>query len=62
MCTYNGGLYLREQLDSLLRQTRKADEIVVQDDCSTDSTLDILAEYSRKYPYIKVYAPDIPFS
>lgn len=56
MCTYNGGLYLREQLDSLLRQTRKADEIVVQDDCSTDSTLDILAEYSRKYPYIKVYA------
>ncbi len=56
MCTYNGERYLREQLDSLLRQTRAADEIVVQDDCSTDSTMQILAEYSRKHPCLKVCA------
>ena len=42
MCTYNGGMFLREQLDSILRQTYPISEIIVQDDCSTDDTMDIL--------------------
>lgn len=42
LCTYNGEHYIRQQLDSILRQTMKVDEIVVCDDGSTDQTLSIL--------------------
>jgi len=47
LCTYNGGRFLAEQLDSLLRQTHTDLEIVVVDDCSTDDTLAILHRYAR---------------
>lgn len=51
MCTYNGASrHLREQLDSILSQTVMPLEIVVQDDCSTDSTLDVLHEYAARVP------------
>lgn len=38
LSTYNGGAYITEQLDSILNQTRKADEVLIFDDCSTDNT------------------------
>lgn len=50
LCTYNGEKYIREQLDSILNQTVKPDEIVVCDDVSSDSTIQILEEYRQKYP------------
>lgn len=50
MITYNGGQYIREQLDSILAQTRRPDEIVVVDDGSTDDTLAILSECEAKHP------------
>ena len=40
MCTYNGEMFLREQLDSILQQTYPIYEVIVQDDCSTDHTVD----------------------
>ena len=52
LCTYNGEKFLREQLDSILNQTKAVDEIVVCDDGSTDSTLQILEEYYQKNPEI----------
>ena len=52
MCTFNGELYLKEQLDSLVQQTVLPDEIVVYDDCSQDRTVDILLEYATKYSAI----------
>lgn len=55
MCTYNGARFLREQLDSLLAQTRKADEIIVQDDGSTDDTWEILTTYAAAHPEIRLY-------
>lgn len=55
MCTYNGEAFIREQLDSILSQTLPADEIIIQDDNSTDSTMDILTEYACRYPQIKVF-------
>lgn len=55
MSTYNGEKYIREQLDSLLRQTLKPDLIYIRDDGSKDDTLSILEEYSAKYPYIHYY-------
>jgi len=38
----NGMPYLHETLDSVRRQTRKPDEIVVVDNCSTDGTREFL--------------------
>lgn len=52
LCTYNGEKYLRDQIDSILDQSLKVDEIVVCDDGSTDKTLSILAEYENKFPEI----------
>jgi len=55
ICTYNGEKYLREQLDSIIKQTYPIYEIIASDDGSTDSTLSILNEYAERYPIIKVY-------
>lgn len=55
MCTYNGGRYLRQQIDSILAQTYPVDELIVQDDCSTDDTVAIVREYAKIYPFIRVY-------
>ena len=55
MCTFNGEKYLKEQLDSILNQTYPLEELIVQDDCSTDSTVDIIKEYQREYPIIKLH-------
>lgn len=52
LCTYNGEQFLAEQLDSILNQTQKVDEIVICDDGSTDRTLDILRQYQKAYPEI----------
>lgn len=49
---FNGERFLTEALDSIIRQTYPNLEIIVQDDCSTDRTPDILATYSD--PRIKV--------
>ena len=52
MATYNGGRFLREQLDSLYCQTLQPDEVIVCDDCSSDNTTIILEEYHKKYGLI----------
>ena len=54
MCTYNGEKYLRQQLDSILAQSYPIQELIVQDDCSTDATLAILQEYEAKVPFMRV--------
>lgn len=41
LCTYNGVRYLREQLESIFRQTVIPDEIVIRDDASQDASLDV---------------------
>ena len=48
MSTYNGGKYVRAQLDSILSQTYPIHEIIVCDDQSFDGTQQILSEYSSK--------------
>ena len=52
MCTCNGESFIREQLDSIMAQTYPANEIIIQDDASTDRTYDIVCEYARRYPQI----------
>ena len=55
LTTYNGEKYLKQQVDSLLSQTYKDIEIVVCDDGSTDSTINILQKYSASDSRIKVF-------
>ena len=55
MCTYNGEKYLRAQLDSIFAQTYPLSEVIVQDDCSTDSTVEILRDYAQRHPNLHVY-------
>lgn len=51
--TYNHALYIRQCLDSMLmQQTSFKFEIIINDDCSTDGTTEILWEYEAKYPEI----------
>ena len=50
LCTYNGEHYIVEQLQSILNQTVLPDEIVICDDGSTDSTLDLIREISTCSP------------
>ncbi len=47
---FNGKRYMRQQLDSILAQTHKVDEIIVCDDGSTDATKEILEEYKNEDP------------
>lgn len=42
---YNRQNFIRESLESVLKQSYKNIEILIIDDCSTDDTLKILAEY-----------------
>ena len=59
LCTYNGEKFIRQQIDSILDQTKKVDEIVVCDDGSTDSTVSILNFYKEKHPELfKIFIND----
>lgn len=50
---YNNGKYLAKCLDSVLLQTMLPDEIIVVDDCSTDSSADIIRDYEKKNSRVK---------
>ena len=47
MTTYNGSKYIIKQLDSLKNQSRKIDELVICDDCSTDNTVELVNDYIK---------------
>ena len=61
MCTYNGEKYVREQIESILNQTYKPYELIIQDDCSTDSTFDIITEYTNADNRIKSFQNESNF-
>lgn len=41
LCTFNGSKYIEKQLESIKNQTVMPDEVIIQDDCSTDDTIPI---------------------
>ena len=53
MCTYNGALYVRKQLESIINQFLNVDEIIVCDDGSTDDTLTVVYDVAHLYTKIK---------
>lgn len=48
MATYNGEKYIKEQIESILKNLQKNDELVISDDGSNDSTLNIINSFGDK--------------
>lgn len=57
MCTYNGELYIKEQLESIINQTLPVNEIIICDDGSIDNTINIIKDIVNNTPQIdfKIY-------
>lgn len=51
LCTWNGAPWLPELLASLVAQDRRPDEVVVQDDASTDDTIGLLRAFASNAPF-----------
>ena len=49
LTTYNAGIHLEGQLDSLRNQTAAPDEVLIFDDGSKDGTVDYIRQYIRTY-------------
>ena len=47
LTTFNGEKYILDQLDSIINQSIKPNEILIGDDNSTDSTLDLIFDYLK---------------
>ena len=54
MPTYNASKFLADSIESVLSQTHSNLELLITDDCSTDGTRDILTQYEKKDPRVKV--------
>ena len=48
MATYNGELFVAEQISSILSQLNHNDELIIVDDCSSDKTIDIINSFNDK--------------
>lgn len=55
MATYNGEKFIEEQLNSILNQTIKIDELIIIDDSSKDLTIEKIENYRKKYNNIKIF-------
>ena len=55
---YNRELYIEDAIRSAISQTYQNIEIIIVDNCSTDSTWDILNEWEKKDNRIKIFQND----
>lgn len=51
LCTFNGSLFLQEQLESIAQQLRQPDELVICDDGSIDNTISICEAFRRQVDF-----------
>lgn len=58
MSTYNGELYIRQQIDSIIHQSYSNWILYIRDDGSNDQTVKIIEEYSKKYDNIVFFNKD----
>ena len=59
MSVYNGEEYLESAIESVMNQTFKDWELIVINDCSTDSTAEILDRLAKKDERIKVHPNEV---
>lgn len=59
ICTYNGEKFIKEQLESILNQTKGIEEIIVCDDGSTDGTLAIVKKVfsENEFTRYQIFGP-----
>lgn len=48
LCSYNGEKYLYDQLNSIYIQSKKPDEVIIIDDNSSDSSVDLIKGFIKK--------------
>lgn len=48
LCTYNGEQHVAAQLESIARQFRLPDQLVIVDDCSTDGTWNLVRQFAER--------------
>ncbi len=48
MAVYNGQKYIEEQINSIINQTKRVDEIIIIDDCSSKKCTEIIERISNK--------------
>lgn len=53
MPSYNSARFIRLSIESVIAQTYQNWELLIQDDCSTDKTLDVIREFATKDNRIK---------
>jgi glycosyltransferase involved in cell wall biosynthesis len=52
--TYNGGRFIKEQIDSILNQIGVDVRIFIQDDCSSDGTYELLEDFYSENPKVVI--------
>lgn len=50
MAVYNGETYVKDQILSIVGQTETDWRLVIQDDCSTDDTVEVVQQLIQQYP------------
>jgi rhamnosyltransferase len=60
LAAYNGADSIREQIASILRQAAVEVHLVVQDDCSTDSTIALVREFATVDSRVQLLVADAP--
>ena len=58
MAFYNGSLYLKEQIESIINQDYKNWQLLISDDNSNDDSVEIINRYAAKDNRIKVVLKD----
>jgi putative sugar O-methyltransferase len=58
MANYNHARYLHESLGGIRNQTRRADEIILVDDASTDRSAEIIRQFARDEPRVRFLQND----
>lgn len=61
LSSYNGEQYIKEQIDSIYRQTYKDFQLYVRDDGSTDKTVDLLRNLKSKYGFVLYEGDNLGF-
>lgn len=59
LCTYNGAVFINEQIDTIVKQTYPLYEVIIVDDCSSDDTLVLVEAWASRHPYIKLFKNDV---
>jgi len=59
MATYNGERFLDEQLNSIINQTHRPQQIVIVDDRSQDGTKEIIEKYMNKFPRLFIFVENM---